>query len=264
MEPPTPNSAPNAADNTQTGVTIHRVKGRHVNSYIIEENQQLLVIDVALNGEKYVLGYIHEVLQRDIQDVRAVICTHDDFDHSGGVVALAKECDALVGMPYAARATMKKFVNDPLGIVTRIVTSLIETFRPRMWAMYFNSERDASAESLPVKHSNSPSSMADLKDLRPDFQLKHNRPIPGFETWQVIHTPGHSWDSCCYYHANSGSLISGDMLLGSAKKNRLVTPSIFTNSFHLRKSLKRLKALNLKHVYPGHGSSFHGENLLAD
>ena len=45
---------------------IHQVKGRHVNSYIVEDSNGLLVIDAAWRGEKYVLGYIREVLNRQV------------------------------------------------------------------------------------------------------------------------------------------------------------------------------------------------------
>ena len=44
---------------------IHQVKGRHVNSYVIEDQHGLLVVDASWRGEKYVLGYIREVLGRD-------------------------------------------------------------------------------------------------------------------------------------------------------------------------------------------------------
>ena len=74
--------------------------------------------------------------------------------------------------------------------------------------------------------------------------------------------PGAHWDSCCYFHAETKSLISGDTLLGSAKKNRLVLPSVFSNRSQIRSSVRRLEALMPEHVYPGHGSEFHGENLL--
>ena len=48
---------------------IHQVKGRLVNSYIVEQDADLCVVDVAWRGEKYVLGHVREVLGRDPADI---------------------------------------------------------------------------------------------------------------------------------------------------------------------------------------------------
>jgi glyoxylase-like metal-dependent hydrolase (beta-lactamase superfamily II) len=98
--------------------------------------------------------------------------------------------------------------------------------------------------------------------LQEDYRLKHRQSLPGFDDWQVLHTPGHSWDSCCYYHQASGSLLSGDTLLGSGKQSRLVLPSIYSNPLQIRRSLRRLRQLQIRAVYPGHGSVIEGEQLI--
>jgi glyoxylase-like metal-dependent hydrolase (beta-lactamase superfamily II) len=86
--------------------------------------------------------------------------------------------------------------------------------------------------------------------------------LPGFDGWQTLHTPGHTWDSCCYYHQASGSLVTGDTLLGSKKKGQVVTASIYSNPLQLRRSVRRLRKLNPAAIYPGHGSVFYGTDLL--
>ena len=92
---------------------IHQVKGRHVNSYVIEDGDDLLVVDAAWRGEKYVLGYIHKVLQRDIRDVKLVICTHGDPDHSGSVAKIASVCGAQLAVPYATPSSLDEL---PCGL----------------------------------------------------------------------------------------------------------------------------------------------------
>lgn len=241
---------------------IHQVKGRHVNSYIIESASGLLVIDVARRGEKYVLGYVHEVLHRAPSDIKLVICTHGDLDHAGGVVNLAKICRARIGVPYATQSAWLKFVNDPTGIFFRLTTTFREGLRPRAWTMYANPVRSARAKALP-------SYLPEITDYhdgfysKPDFRLKNHHHLPGFEDWEVVHTPGHSWDSCCYFHRSSRSLISGDTLLGSNKKGQLVAPSIFSNPVQMARTIRTLKHLEPLGVYPGHGPSFEGADLLA-
>lgn len=63
----------------------------------------------------------------------------------------------------------------------------------------------------------------------------------------VLHTPGHSVDSVCYYLEDEGVLLTGDTILGS-------TPTTIGDLFDYMASLERLKALpNLKVICPGHG-----------
>ena len=56
------------------------------NSYLIKKNNQAIVFDPGLNGEK-ILEYLKE---KDVSDVK-VILTHGHFDHIKGVEVLAKE-----------------------------------------------------------------------------------------------------------------------------------------------------------------------------
>lgn len=63
----------------------------------------------------------------------------------------------------------------------------------------------------------------------------------------VLHTPGHSVDSVCYYLEDEGVLFTGDTILGS-------TPTTVGDLFDYMASLERLKSLpNLRVICPGHG-----------
>ncbi len=75
--------------------------------------------------------------------------------------------------------------------------------------------------------------------------------LAGFDI-QVLHTPGHTLGSCCYYIKEEGVLFSGDTLFaGSIGRTDFPT----SNMTHMRTSLRRLLT-NLPGetiVYPGHG-----------
>lgn len=240
---------------------IHLVKTRLVNSYVIEYPDKLLVMDVALKCHRYVLGYVEQTLQREISDIKLVICSHDDPDHIGGIFRLASLCDAQVAIPYASQKSKRKFLNDPSGILMRTGTTLREALRFRAWEMYFNPNRKQSAKQQ-VKHAAVNINPQPSAAIDPDFRLKHQASLPFFNDWQVIHTPGHTWDSCCYYHPQSQSLLSGDTLLGSAKKGHLVAPSIYSNPAHMRATMRELKSREITTVYPGHGSVIKGVNIV--
>ena len=126
---------------------IHLIKGRYVNSYLIEEDGRYFVVDVAMRGgEKFVLGYMDQVLEEDPTKIELVLCTHDDPDHIGGIHALARACDAQVAMPFASRSLLLKNINNPLGVLVGPATIFAESFRPRMWSMYMNPARESQAK----------------------------------------------------------------------------------------------------------------------
>jgi len=236
---------------------IHQVKTRLVNTYVIEYPDRLFVMDVAVRCHRYVLGFIEQELKRDIHDVVLVTCTHDDPDHMGGVRRLATLCNAEIAIPNHAGILRSKFLGDPAGFFIRAVTALREGLRARMWTMYFNPGRGRSARKKP-RYAGKKGLMKLSRGLKQRHRMAGNENLPGFEDWRVLHTPGHSWDSCCFYHEDSGSLLSGDTLLGSAKQNKVVVPSIYANAGQMEKSLSVLRNLNIKTVYPGHGSVISG------
>ena len=241
---------------------IHHVKTRFVNSYVVEYPDRLLVVDVAAKCHRYVLGFVEHELDRNVQSITLAVCTHDDPDHMGGLASLASLCGAGIAIPYASKDRVRKIHRNPSGVVYRLLTMVRETLRLRAWEMYANSDRDRQAKEQPKFQSGE--SQPTRRKMDPDHRLKHRAALPGFEDWQVIHTPGHSWDSCCFYHRESRSLLSGDTLLGSGTQNRLIFPSIYSNPRHLQQSLKTLRELPVETVYPGHGSILEGEDLLSE
>jgi endoribonuclease LACTB2 len=71
--------------------------------------------------------------------------------------------------------------------------------------------------------------------------------VSGGVRLQVLHTPGHSVDSLCYYLEDEGILFTGDTILGGS------TTTIIDLSDYM-KTLERLRNLpNLKILCPGHG-----------
>ncbi len=71
---------------------------------------------------------------------------------------------------------------------------------------------------------------------------------------RLLHTPGHTKGSCCYYFEEAGVLISGDTLFaGSVGRSDLPTGSEGTLIRSIKNKLSELPG-EVK-VYPGHGDS---------
>lgn len=74
--------------------------------------------------------------------------------------------------------------------------------------------------------------------------------IGGFEV-EVIHTPGHTMDSLCFFNASSRAVFTGDTVLPYA----LASPDPTAGGraeYHLF-TLKRLMSMKIDHLLPGHG-----------
>lgn len=246
---------------------IHLVKTRLVNSYIVAYADRLLVVDVAIGCHEHVAAFITGQLKRKLTEIAFITCTHDDPDHLGGIHELAQWSGAATGLPYASKSFRRKFINDPQALFYRFFTLLRELFRPRAWAMYASSDRanqsTATVRALLSETAAPPGRDSPVKQQPPSVtRIKDKQSLKRFDDWQLIHTPGHSWDSCCYYHSATGSLISGDTLLGSSRRGQLVAPAILANPKHLRQSYARLSVMDIRSVYPGHGSIMEGKNLI--
>lgn len=93
----------------------------------------------------------------------------------------------------------------------------------------------------------------DFESFKPDILIDEgfNLSPYGFEA-KVIHVPGHTKGSICIL-TEHGNLIAGDTFTNTDK------PEIAPNAYNfkaLKNSIKRLKNMNVKTVYPGHGKPF--------
>jgi glyoxylase-like metal-dependent hydrolase (beta-lactamase superfamily II) len=86
------------------------------------------------------------------------------------------------------------------------------------------------------------------------LDLKDCTEVPGLgERCEVIHTPGHTPGSVCFYFRDCGVLITGDTLFAGSV-GRTDFPGGDTRT--LAKSLRKLKALpDDTQIFPGHGPS---------
>ncbi len=91
-----------------------------------------------------------------------------------------------------------------------------------------------------------------FKGTKPDFILSDNLSLFALDhTFTVIHTPGHSPGSCCFYCLQEKLLISGDTIF----KHGIGSISLATGQpDRMRSSLVKLSLLPPDTViYPGHG-----------
>lgn len=69
-------------------------------------------------------------------------------------------------------------------------------------------------------------------------------------TLEAVHTPGHAQDHICYYLEEEKALFSGDVILGVGTT---VIPQDGGNLSDYLNTLRRLQAMHIERIYPGHG-----------
>ncbi len=67
---------------------------------------------------------------------------------------------------------------------------------------------------------------------------------------EVIHTPGHTLGSVCYYDPERRWLFSGDTVFAHGAFGRVDLPG--GNAFDLIRSLEKLAGMDVESLYPGH------------
>ena len=194
-----------------------------VNCYLLEGSDGCMLIDTACGNSR-------DELERELGEcagrLRLVVLTHGDFDHSGNAAALRRRFGAKIAMH-----------RGDAGIVERG-----DIFAGRRKGNFFFRRLAPALFGF-----------GRAERFSPDFYFEDGDDLGqyGFAA-KVIHMPGHSSGSIGILTAG-GELFGGDLLL---KKKRPEPNRIIDDPAAAQASVKKLKGLKIKTVYPGHGRPF--------
>jgi glyoxylase-like metal-dependent hydrolase (beta-lactamase superfamily II) len=229
----------------EVGDGIFRITEPYVHSYVranawlVQGTSSHLLVDSGLG----VGGLAAELADAGLLDRPVVaVATHSHFDHFGGLAEFEVR---------AAHLDDGDLIEQASDYVTLVASS----YPADLLAEF-------AAADLPV-----PDLLVDALPAA-DFDVASFRtPAAGITRWltdgdvldlggrsfEVLHTPGHSPGSICLWEADSGTLLSGDVLVdGEPLLDQLPrsSPADFAAS------LRRLAGLPLSTVCGGHGSVF--------
>lgn len=196
-----------------------------VNCYLIKTKRGFILIDTGASNKRTELEKSLENAGCNSGNLKLIVLTHGDFDHTGNASHLREK--------FAAKIAMH---SDDLGMVEQ-------------GDMFWNRKGNFFIKKI------APSLFGFGKSERfkPDFYLEDEDDLSDYGlNAHVIHIPGHSKGSIGIL-TREGELFCGD-LLENTKKPGL--NSIMDDKSAADISIEKLKSLEIKTAYPGHGECF--------
>lgn len=193
--------------------------------YVLVEEERVVIIDAAMPGRAGAVWRCLHTLDHTPQAVDEIWLTHGDIDHMGSVAALKTGSRARVVAHHADASLVDGSADRELGPVP-----LSGAYQPVFnWAI----RQVFRYHPTPV-----------------DRQVKDGDTLGD---WQVVHTPGHTAGSVCYYHSGRKIIIVGDAL--NYKLGRLgAPPPMFTPDMaQAYASITKIAALDFEVCCFGHG-----------
>ncbi len=201
-----------------------------VNCYLFETEQGYVLVDTGMGNQRSRLAGALEEAGCKPGNLQLVLITHADADHIGSAEYLREAYGAKIAMhpleaaavaPGGGGTTNRKPRMDKVSPLFRLMLSLERLVPGLMRA----------------------------PQLDPDFSVDEGFDLSpyGLDA-RVVHIPGHSSGSIGVLTAE-GDLVCGDLLTN----NRRVTTPIIDDLDAYQRSIARLKHMDLRRIYPGHG-----------
>jgi len=205
-----------------------------VNCYLLEGDIGWVLVDTGTSRNRGAIDWALTDADCGPKELRLILLTHGDFDHIGSAAYLRNEYSAKIAM-HAADAQVAR-TGDMFAGRTR-ANAVAGFIAPKL-----------------VKFGKK-------EHFEPDVLLEDGKSLNrwGVEA-TVLHLPGHSAGSIGVLTVD-GDLISGDLFenLDGPRLN-----SIMDNLDAAQASLQRLRELEIRTVYPGHGAPFKLTDLPAE
>jgi glyoxylase-like metal-dependent hydrolase (beta-lactamase superfamily II) len=207
-------------------ISTHLILNNYINCYLVKTDTGFILIDTGRASKRTKLEKELESAGCQPGNLKLIVLTHGDFDHTGNAAYLRKKFGTRIAMHYddsgmAERGDMFWNRKNP-NVLIRIMFDLFFGLR--------KSDR-----------------------FKPDLYIEDGYDLSGYEFGaKVLHLPGHSKGSIGILTAD-GNLFCGDLFMNM---NQPAPTSLVDDLAELNSSIGKLKSLKINTVYPGHGKSF--------
>jgi len=213
-----------------------------VNCYLVKAEAGYFLIDTGWPAQRAALEKELRRLGCQPGNLKLILATHGDFDHTGNCAYLREKYRTQIAMHRLDSAMVEAgdmFINRKINNISRLLLSIGTFFL----------------------------GLSKFDKFKPEIYLDDGRDLAEFGLEAIVlHVPGHSKGSIAFLtpfsHPSGASglaLFCGDLLVNSGKpgKNSLVDDAVALDA-----SVARLKELKSITIYPGHGRPFAVELVL--
>ena len=204
----------------------------YVNCYLVETDDSYVMIDTGMPNKRQVIEKEIENAGCHPGELKLIILTHGDLDHTGNAAYFRKK--------YGAKIAMHP---DDVGMVEH---------GDMFWSR-------KNPNFIMKALSNQFFGLKEADRFSPDLAIEDGYEFSsfGFQA-KVLHLPGHTKGSIEILTCDS-DLFCGDLLGNITKPSRF---SLIDDPAGAEASIKKLKNINIKIVYPGHGKPFPMSSLM--
>jgi hydroxyacylglutathione hydrolase len=205
-----------------------------VNCYLIKTGTGFVLVDSGMPFYRRTLEKVLDGAGCRPGDLRLVVITHADIDHTGNVAWLREKYNAIIAIH-----------REEAGAVETGRMLLSRKNRP---GVFFRAMVNLGGRLI-------------FHRFRPDVLVTGGEDLTDYGLdGSIVHIPGHSRGSIGLLTAE-GDFFCGDLLTGGPGP---VKNSLVDDAAEMDASIEKLKSLNIQIVYPGHGKPFPLELLFKD
>ena len=202
------------------------------NVFLVHDGGEGALVDSGFGDDKSVRVRLDFLKQHPGIKVRYILLTHHHFDHTSG----AKQLREATGAQVVLHAGEEKFLLDSKSEAPQDLEASAE--ENKQIAEAIQRFRDQAAEGVP--------------DVR--VTDGETFTVGGLDI-QVVHTPGHTLGSVCFYMPGERVVFTGDTALGLGTV--AISPPPYGDMALYLESLARLKTYDCALMLPGHGQTVH-------
>jgi len=206
-----------------------------VNAYLLKAGDGFVLVDTGL-PTKWDPLVSHLKASGALPDkLKLVVITHGDLDHTGGAARLQKEYNARVAIHPADADQVEKGAMLEREMTNPVFKVIMKLRRLRMRG-----------------------SMPAYPTFTPDVLLSDGESLEPYGVdATILHLPGHTPGSIALLFPN-GDIIAGDTVSNMIRPG---TSPFVHDRQAMAASLDKLKSLDLKTIFPGHGKPFSADKL---
>jgi glyoxylase-like metal-dependent hydrolase (beta-lactamase superfamily II) len=209
-----------------------------VNCYLIEGKQGFILIDTGFRKSRSTLDAFlsNKGITPKSKKLKLILLTHGDFDHTGNAKYLKEKYNSDIalhnddiGMVENGDISWNRNMNVFLRILGRLMTVLL---------------------GMQLKKEDR---------FLPDIILENEQKLDeyGLDA-KIITLPGHSKGSIGVLTKN-GHFFCGDILENTKQPG---PASMVSDDNEMKQSIEKMKSLDFKYFYPGHGKPFEKKSIL--